>query len=78
MLDTVSKVDILRRNGIVVPARPAPETEAWKAAVDALFDLYVVQRAAHSLRQAEEACDLELMNRLAATSYQRRRVTYYA
>ena len=78
MLDTVSKAGILRRNGILVPARPVPETEAWKAAVDALFDVYVVQRAARSLREAEENSELELLSRLAATSYQRRRVTNYA
>lgn len=78
MLDSVSKAGILRRNGILVPTRPTPETEAWKTAIDALFDLYVVQRAARSLREAEEACELELMSRLAATSYQRRRVTNYA
>jgi hypothetical protein len=78
MLDTVSKAGILRRNGVPVPARPVPETETWKATVDALFDVYVVQRAARSLREAEENSELELLSRLAATSYQRRRVTNYA
>ncbi|WP_345538371.1 hypothetical protein [Variovorax defluvii] len=78
MLDTTTKAGILRRNGIVVPLQPDPETQGWKDAVDALFELYVMRRAARSLRDAEEACDLDLMSRLAATSYHRRRVTYYS
>ncbi|WP_076997532.1 hypothetical protein [Variovorax sp. KK3] len=78
MLDTVSKAGVLRRNGINVPAPSAQNTQAWQSAVDALFDVYVVQRAARSLREAEEAYELELLSRLAATSYQRRRATNYA
>jgi hypothetical protein len=37
-----------------------------------------MQRAARSLKEAEEARELELLSRLAATSYPRRRITNYA
>ena len=43
-----------------------------------LFAQYVTQRAARSLQEAEEARELELLSRLAATSYPRRRNTNYA
>ena len=79
MLDTAQKALLLRRNGVPVSEMPADGSMArWKAAVDALFDQYVAQRAARSLQEAEEARELELLSRLAATSYPRRRNTNYA
>jgi hypothetical protein len=78
MLDTAHKASLLRRNGVAVPQLPAEGSEPWRAAVDALFDEYVALRASRSLREAEEARELELLSRLAATSYPRRRITNYA
>jgi len=78
MLDTAQKALLLRRNGVPVPELPADGVARWHAAVDALFDQYVAQRAARSLQEAEEARELELLSRLAATSYPRRRNTNYA
>ncbi|RZL87491.1 MAG: hypothetical protein EOP82_26405 [Variovorax sp.] len=71
MLTTAQKASILLRNGVVVPELAAD-------AVNDLFDDYVASRAARSLQEAEEARQLDLLSRLAATSYQRRRVTHYA
>ena len=78
MLSTVHKADLLRRYGVAVPEPSADGMGAWSMAIDAVFDAYVAQRAEKSLREAEEARELELLSRLAATSYQRRRVTNYA
>jgi hypothetical protein len=78
MLATAHKALLLRRSGIAVPELPADGMARWHAAVDALFDQYVTQRAARSLREAEEAHELELLSRIAATSYPRRRITNYA
>ncbi|VTU15329.1 hypothetical protein H6CHR_00194 [Variovorax sp. PBL-H6] len=78
MLDTAYKASLLRRNGVAIPELSAEGTGPWRAAVDALFDEYVAVRARRSLREAEEAHELELLSRLAATSYPRRRITNYA
>lgn len=78
MLSTAHKANLLRRYGIAIPEPSADGTGPWSVAIDALFDAYVAQRAEKSLREAEEARELELLRRLAATSYQRRRVTNYA
>jgi hypothetical protein len=79
MLATAHKALLLRRNGLSVPEMPVNGSIAqWHAAVDALFDRYVAHRAAKSLQEAEEARELELLSRLAATSYPRRRITNYA
>ena len=78
MFDTAPKANLLRRNGVAVPQLLSDGTPRWQRAIDALFDEYVALRAAHNLRDAEEAHELELLSRLAATSYPRRRNTNYA
>ena len=78
MLATAHKAHLLRCNGVAVPELPADGSGRWQEVVDALFEQYVAQRAARSLQEAEEARELELLSRLAATSYPRRRITNYA
>ena len=58
MLTTLQKADILRKSGCAVPVEAEPST-AWSHRVDALFVEYVAARAAKSLRDAEEARQLD-------------------
>ena len=60
MLTTAQKASILLRNGVVVPEGLASDRAGqWSTAVDELFDDYVASRAERSLREAEEARQLE-------------------
>jgi hypothetical protein len=66
MLTIAQKADILRKNGIAVPAMPADDLRGWNADVDVLFVTYAAARAAKSLRDAEELRQLELLRRISA------------
>lgn len=68
MLTTVQKADILRKSGVEIPACPEV-TRDWARRVDALFVDYVAARAAKSLRDAEEARQLELLRRMSVRSW---------
>ncbi|HEY2254615.1 MAG TPA: hypothetical protein VGI11_03175 [Variovorax sp.] len=67
MRTTSQKAEILARAGIAVPAFPAEgesaAAERWKREIDNLFAGYVAARAARSLREAEEALQLDRLRR---------------
>ncbi len=77
MLTPFLKAEILRKTGFVVPAVPAQAEDGdavgdnhgfmqWVAAVEAMFVTYVAARAAKSLRDAEEARQLDALRQSAA------------
>jgi len=68
MLTTAQKADILRKSGCAVPIAEEPST-AWSHAVDTLFVEYVAARAAKSLRDAEEARQLDRLRCMSAASH---------
>ncbi len=79
MLTPFLKAEILRKTGFVVPAIPdlVEDEDAvsenrgfkqWIAAVEAMFVTYVAARAAKSLRDSEEARQLDAL-RQSASAY---------
>jgi len=75
MLSTEHKANILRKAGYTVPARPGDANSAyqtiqcWQKAVDTLYVTYAASRAAKSLRDAEEARMLALLQLRSAKAY---------
>jgi hypothetical protein len=81
MLTTVQKAKILGQAGFEVPARPAeavpPDSapgqdtplQRWIKAVEILYSGYAAARAAKSLRDAEEARQLDMLRRLSSRAY---------
>lgn len=75
MLSTEHKANILRKAGYAVPAVPGSAqstyqtTQCWGKAVDTLYTSYAANRAAKSLRDAEEARMLAMVQLRAAKAY---------
>lgn len=81
MLTTVQKAKILGQAGFEVPARPVEAVPAdspagqdaalqtWTQAVENLYAGYAAARAAKSLREAEEARQLDMLRRLSSRAY---------
>ncbi|KQW55847.1 hypothetical protein [Variovorax sp. Root411] len=67
MLSTQHKANILRKAGYAVPAEPGSANcihqtaQCWEKAIDTLYVSYSARRAAKSLRDAEEARMLALL-----------------
>ncbi len=67
MLSTDHKANILRKAGYAVPAKPGSAdsiyqtAQCWEKAIDTLYVSYSASRAAKSLRDAEEARMLALL-----------------
>jgi hypothetical protein len=81
MLTVAQKANILRKAGIPVPPGPGEDSpedgtplsaapvltaEAWAATVNVVFVTYAAARAAKSLRDAEEARQLQTLRQLSA------------
>jgi hypothetical protein len=78
MLTTVQKANILGKAGFDVPACPVDAAAAdplcgqdtalqrWIKAVEILYATYAAARAAKSLREAEEARQLDMLRRLSS------------
>ena len=75
MLSTTQKANILKKAGVQVPEMPTSDaatagglhtTREWATAVENLYVSYVAARAAKSLREAEEARQLDMLRRLAS------------
>ncbi|SFM55696.1 hypothetical protein [Variovorax sp. OV329] len=72
MLSTQQKSQILKKAGRTAPAMPAgngPELDAWKREIENLYVSYVAARAARSLRESEEAAQLDRLRNLALRVY---------
>ncbi|MFM9925372.1 hypothetical protein VLK31_20445 [Variovorax sp. H27-G14] len=75
MLSTEHKANILRKAGYTVPAVPGSAnsiyqtSQTWGKAVETLYVSYAAQRAAKSLRDAEEARMLASLQLRAARAY---------
>jgi hypothetical protein len=75
MLSIEHKANILRKAGYAVPALPGSAAaihqtaQCWDKAVENLYVTYAAQRAAKSLRDAEEARMLEMLQRRSARAY---------
>lgn len=75
MLNTEHKANILRKAGYTVPAQPGtPDSiyqtaQCWSKAVDTLYVSYSASRAAKSLRDAEEARMLAMLQSRSAKAY---------
>jgi len=76
MLSTSLKANILRKAGVQIPtlgaeAMSGDELKAaaseWANTVETLFVIYTAARAAKSLREAEEAQQLAMLRRMAAS-----------
>ncbi|MEJ8854416.1 hypothetical protein WKW79_07545 [Variovorax robiniae] len=93
MLTVAQKANILRKAGIPVPpgpdehplengasstAEPALTAEAWAATVNVVFVTYAAARAAKSLRDAEEARQLQALRQLSAGFSHARRPSHRA
>lgn len=73
MLTTEQKADILQKTGFTVPDAPTAcegvEGEAalqqWGAQIESMFVTYVAARAAKSLRDSEEARQLNALRQMA-------------
>ncbi|MDM0113130.1 hypothetical protein QTI66_13305 [Variovorax sp. J22R133] len=82
MLTTLQKANILRKAGVQVPAAPTSVSEdasnpaaelhkaakEWATTVENLYVTYAAARAAKSLRDAEEARQLDMLRRLSSSS----------
>jgi hypothetical protein len=82
MLTTSQKANILRKAGLQVPAAPTSVSEdashpadelhklakEWSTTVENLYVTYAAARAAKSLRDAEEARQLDVLRRLSSSS----------
>ncbi|MDN6884887.1 hypothetical protein QMO14_14885 [Variovorax sp. CAN2819] len=72
MLSTEHKANILRKAGYAVPAGPGKAdsiyqtAQCWAKAVDTIYVTYAASRAAKSLRDAEEARMLALLQMRSA------------
>ncbi|WP_432727704.1 hypothetical protein [Variovorax sp. W6] len=75
MLSTEHKANILRKAGYAVPARPGnadstyQTAQCWAKAIDTLYVTYAASRAAKSLRDAEEARMLALLQMRSAKAW---------
>ncbi|HSV59263.1 MAG TPA: hypothetical protein VLJ19_10220 [Variovorax sp.] len=73
MLSVQQKATILKKAGQAVPTLPADSDSAahneWARTVENLYVAYVAARAAKSLRDSEEARQLERLRHLASTVY---------
>jgi hypothetical protein len=93
MLTVAQKANILRKAGIPVPpgpdeplpgmgasstAEPALSADAWAATVNVAFVTYAAARAAKSLRDAEEARQLQTLRQLSAGFSHGRRQSHRA
>ena len=68
MLTTAQKAEILRKSGCPVPVA-GDRPQAWDRAIDALFVEYVAARAAKSLRDAEDARQLDRLRRMSVQGH---------
>ena len=93
MLTVAQKANILRKAGIPVPpgpdeephesgasptAEPALTAEAWATTVNVVFVTYAAARAAKSLRDAEEARQLQALRQMSAGFSHSRRQSHRA
>ncbi|BEP40309.1 hypothetical protein ABL849_26860 [Variovorax sp. 375MFSha3.1] len=75
MLSTEHKANILRKAGYTVPAGPGnpnspyQTAQCWAKAIDTLYVTYAASRAAKSLRDAEEARMLALLQLRSAKAW---------
>jgi hypothetical protein len=75
MLSTEHKANILRKAGYAVPSVPGSADsiyqtpQCWGKAIDTLYVSYAASRAAKSLRDAEEARMLAMLQLRSAKAY---------
>jgi hypothetical protein len=75
MLSTDHKANILHKAGYAVPAKPGSAdssyqtAQCWEKAIDTLYVSYSASRAAKSLRDAEEARMLALLQLRSTKAY---------
>jgi hypothetical protein len=72
MLSIQQKANILKKAGQAVPALPADTSAAqteWARTVENLYVAYAAARAAKSLRESEEARQLDRLRQMSLNAY---------